>query len=309
MAGHAKPFEVPQLRFERLRSVTLVSVIIPTRNRLDLLQRALQSVDTQSYPDKEVLIVDDASTDGTADWLAKAPYRCFFREIQGGAASARNLALQQTRGEVIAFLDDDDLWDKDYLERQVKSLQHCDLSFTAHHDSISTVDDQLLFDYEDPVVGYLCESYLHSMSVVACRRALVDQVGLLDPRWRITHDYDWYARMLLAGARVSRVPEVSVVRRRQVESLVTNHRLWFQEEDDILSELMQEYPHLRSSRGRIVAHRAVFSSWLALRRGDIGFARVRLQRALASSCQWTARTLCARVVRNLENCFRGIMES
>jgi glycosyltransferase involved in cell wall biosynthesis len=279
--------------------MTSVSVIVPTRNRLELLQRALESVRYQTHQATEVLVVDDASSDGTPDWLANSPYIHLHSEVRVGAAGARNLALREAQGEIIAFLDDDDQWAPDYLARQAQSLEDSDLSYVAHQNSGRKVDDRLLFSYPDPVVGYLCESYLHTMSVVACRRTLFNKVGFLNSNWQVSHDYEWFARMLLSGARMARVPESLVTRHSQADSLVANHRLWFQEEDNIIEELLAEFHHLRPFRGRIMAHRAIFASWLSFRRGDYPFAQARLQRAAQNSWLWTSRIVCARIWRNL----------
>jgi glycosyltransferase involved in cell wall biosynthesis len=105
----------------------LVSVVLPTRNRPKRLFGALQSVLAQSYSNLEVLVVDDASTVPVAD-AVEAVARCdsrvrLFRLAKNsGAAVARNEAFSHARGGVIAFIDDDDLWKPQKLERQIQFL-------------------------------------------------------------------------------------------------------------------------------------------------------------------------------------------
>ena len=97
-----------------------VSVIIPTYNSAQFIAEALESVFVQTYKDYEVIVVDDGSTDNTKEVLK--PYMSKIRYIykeNGGAASARNVGIKNARGEYIAFLDSDDLWLPEKLEKQM----------------------------------------------------------------------------------------------------------------------------------------------------------------------------------------------
>jgi hypothetical protein len=99
----------------------LVSVVLPTRDRRDLLARAIDSVQKQSYRNWELLIVDDGSVDGTAEFLAGLAgerLRC-FRHHGAGACAARNVALAQVRGDLIAYLDDDNMMHPAWLKALV----------------------------------------------------------------------------------------------------------------------------------------------------------------------------------------------
>jgi glycosyl transferase family 2 len=101
-----------------LTSAPLVSVVLPTRDRRDLLPRAIDSVQKQSYGNWELLIVDDGSVDGTAEFLAGLAgerLRC-FRHHGAGACAARNVALPQARGDLIAYLDDDNMMHPGWLK-------------------------------------------------------------------------------------------------------------------------------------------------------------------------------------------------
>jgi GT2 family glycosyltransferase len=88
----------------------LFSVIIPTYNRLPLLQRTLASVEAQSHRDFEILVIDDGSTDGTLDWLAQQGALRVLVQGNRGPGAARNSGAREARGDYIAFLDSDDLW-------------------------------------------------------------------------------------------------------------------------------------------------------------------------------------------------------
>jgi GT2 family glycosyltransferase len=89
----------------------LFSVVIPTYNRLSLLQRTLASVRRQSHADYEIIVVDDGSTDATREWLASNSESLrVVQESNRGPGAARNVGAREARGEYIAFLDSDDLW-------------------------------------------------------------------------------------------------------------------------------------------------------------------------------------------------------
>ncbi|MDO9530947.1 MAG: glycosyltransferase [Deltaproteobacteria bacterium] len=102
----------------------LVSVIIPTYNRADLVQQALASVQAQTYRDFEIVVVDDGGTDGTYEVLsADRELRVLRHPDCRGVAAARNTGAAVARGEWLAFLDSDDLWLPDKLARQVLLLE------------------------------------------------------------------------------------------------------------------------------------------------------------------------------------------
>jgi glycosyltransferase involved in cell wall biosynthesis len=97
-----------------------VSVVIPTYNRVHLLERALSSVLSQTAPVHEVIIVDDGSTDGTAEYVARLSEQdcrvILLRQVRGGASSARNRGIAHASGSLVAFQDSDDEWHPEFLE-------------------------------------------------------------------------------------------------------------------------------------------------------------------------------------------------
>ena len=104
----------------------IVTVVIPTFNRLALLREAVESVKAQTYDDWELLVVDDGSTDQTAEYVqAEQDQRIdLIRSVHCGIVGAvRNLGVSQARGRFVAFLDSDDLWKPTKLERQIAALK------------------------------------------------------------------------------------------------------------------------------------------------------------------------------------------
>ncbi|MEE4317488.1 MAG: glycosyltransferase family 2 protein [Erythrobacter sp.] len=117
--------------------IPTVSIVVPTYNRAATLERALGSISAQTYGDHETIVIDDGSTDDTPALLqrlnAQPALRC-VRVAHGGAAAARNQGIALARGRFVAFLDSDDAWTPDKLERQLETqsqsgadVVHCDM--------------------------------------------------------------------------------------------------------------------------------------------------------------------------------------
>ena len=101
-----------------------VSVVIPTYNRADKVSATVESVLAQTFSDLEVIVVDDGSSDDTEQVLRQAfgDRIRYYAQVNQGVSVARNKGIEEARGEWIAFLDSDDLWEKDKLEWQFKAL-------------------------------------------------------------------------------------------------------------------------------------------------------------------------------------------
>ena len=113
----------------------LVSIIMPTYNCARFIRESIDSVLAQTYTNWELIIVDDSSTDNTAEMVANFndPRIHYLRNEQNeGAALTRNKALRAAKGRYIAFLDSDDLWHPDKLERQIAFMEQNGYAFTYH---------------------------------------------------------------------------------------------------------------------------------------------------------------------------------
>src|SRR5664280_78606 len=102
-----------------------VSVIIPTYNRAAKVRDGIESVLAQTVNDLEVIVVDDGSSDGTGNILGETfgDRIRYYAQANQGASVARNKGIAEARGEWIAFLDSDDLWEKEKLEWQFRALE------------------------------------------------------------------------------------------------------------------------------------------------------------------------------------------
>jgi glycosyltransferase involved in cell wall biosynthesis len=198
----------------------LVSVVIPTYNRAELLPQAIHSVLGQTYENLECIVVDDASTDNTAQVVRQfADDRLIYlrHETNRRASAARNTGIAHAQGDLIAFLDDDDEWLPAKLEKQVPLIQSLSPDFGLvycwmdYHDAAGT----LVIEHHPSFRGYVFPRVLGKQRIGGCptllaRREVVEQLGGFDEAmtygddveftWRVCRDY-----------KVDVVPEVLVV--------------------------------------------------------------------------------------------------
>ncbi|HYC30147.1 MAG TPA: glycosyltransferase family 2 protein, partial [Chitinophagaceae bacterium] len=107
----------------------LVSIIIPTYNRASMIEGAIKSALAQTYPNKEIIVVDDGSTDNTAEIVSSFPEVQYILQPHGRQPVARNTGWKHSKGKYLANLDSDDRWYPDFLERSVDYLEQEDLDF------------------------------------------------------------------------------------------------------------------------------------------------------------------------------------
>lgn len=184
----------------------MISVILPTYNRAPFLERAMGSVLAQRRPCGELLVVDDGSTDNTADlvarWAASAsvPVRYLHQENRG-AAAARNTGIRAARGELLAFLDSDDWWLPNKLELQAAALADNPGTLIAHTREIWFRHGQRVNQKKkhDPPHGDIFLPSLAmcvvGMSTVLARRQLFDRYGFFDESLPCCEDYELWLRV------------------------------------------------------------------------------------------------------------------
>jgi glycosyltransferase involved in cell wall biosynthesis len=269
----------------------LVTAIVPTRNRRAYLKRALDSVSAQSYPFVEVCVVDDASDDGTSEWVRESypDFHVITLSQNVGAAEARNRGIEIACGEFIAFLDDDDQWPRDFLERHLSAL--CDatdrvLSFSNYvvrgrDGKVQTPDLRPTRVYSDIREHLVTEFFIHSMSLVVVRASAV-KANLLNPSLRIVHDCELYVRLLEVG-QFCYLQDSFVIRQAVEDSLATQLETIEREEKEFLDWALERYMP-RSVHSRIWAYRSLLFAKLGwdLGRG-LGFSLQRLFRAFRFS--------------------------
>ena len=182
-----------------------VSAIVPTYNRAHLLPRALASIANQSHRDIEVIVVDDGSSDETDRVVhgisASFPFLIrYYRQPNGGCASARNLGLQVASGDAVAFLDADEEWTPDALERLVGALETTGAGFV--YSPAIEVDEMGRETIERPVAAqhperlardhFECSNLRNGATLF--RRSAIDAVGELDESLQHNEDSDFHQR-------------------------------------------------------------------------------------------------------------------
>jgi glycosyltransferase involved in cell wall biosynthesis len=208
-----------------------VSVILPTRNRLELLRRAVESVRTQSEQHVELIVVDDASTDGTQAYLeelaANDPRVRFVRNASPrGGGGARNEGIKLSRGEWVAFIDDDDEWLPNKLQRQLEILRAnadavaCSCSYVVR--SASGASKVIAARANATVQELLAHNWLGGASVCVCASSALREVGGFDAKLRAAQDLDLWVRLRQKGP-IAVCPEALVLHRAHVGPRITTN--------------------------------------------------------------------------------------
>jgi glycosyltransferase involved in cell wall biosynthesis len=177
----------------------LVSVIIPVFNGERFLAEAVESVIAQSYHPLEIIVVNDGSTDKTAEIAAGFGERVrYFYQANRGPAAARNRGIQAARGDMLCFLDSDDLWLPDTLAHQLARLRanpaiEVVMGYTRGCRLVTGADGRAQFGPTSIAFPVL------SLGCAAIRRSAFDRVGLLDETLAYGEDVDWFMRMRERG--------------------------------------------------------------------------------------------------------------
>ncbi len=168
-----------------------------------MLSRALKSVVSQTYKAKEIIVVDNGSTDGTEDLVKKSfPQVKFFSEPTKGVSNARNLGIRKASGYWIAFLDSDDEWLSTKLEQQITSYLQQNNSFKLIHTNETWLKNNKFINQKrihEKSGGDIFSSCLPrcviSPSSVLMKRLLLQEVGCFDTKLLACEDYDLWLRV------------------------------------------------------------------------------------------------------------------
>lgn len=207
----------------------LVSIITPVYNKERYIAQTIDSVQAQTFGDWELLLTDDCSTDRSAAIIAeygerdaRLRYTCLPRN--GGAAAARNEALARAKGRYVAFLDADDLWQPEKLEKQLALMRDKGYGFT--YTAIEMIDENgAPRTGKRPVPVRVDYRYLLANTVIACSSVVIDRAVIGDfrmPPVRKGQDFATWLSILRKGHRAYGIDEALVRYRVAPGSISSN---------------------------------------------------------------------------------------
>ncbi|EOG1815092.1 TPA: glycosyltransferase [Enterobacter hormaechei subsp. steigerwaltii] len=198
----------------------LISVIMPSYNSADTISASIESILSQSYQNWELLITDDGSTDGTLEILSAyaekdSRIKFFSNSKNSGAAVSRNNSIKHSKGAFLAFLDSDDIWLKNKLQKQLSFMnvtQNNDFSFTSYSlidengkhlgKTVDMQGDGLSFSYHD----MLRKKATLGCSTVMLRKSSFEDISM--PLIRTGQDYALWLKLLKTGKNAYLLNEV-----------------------------------------------------------------------------------------------------
>ena len=175
----------------------LISVVIPTFERPDLLERACLTVRNQTYKNIELIVVDDNSIKSYQEALAKVKdfdIKYFKRNKNGGGSAARNTGIKMSAGKYIAFLDDDDIWESTKLEKQMalmtREIQAAHCGYKLKSNSKIRIESRKIITFDDLKEN----NKLASTSGMMCKASILREV-MFDENLHRSQDWDIYLRI------------------------------------------------------------------------------------------------------------------
>lgn len=289
-----------------------VSVVIPTYNRATTVPRAIESVLAQTVTDLEVIVVDDGSSDDTGKVLGQmfGDRIRYYPQVNQGASVARNRGVEQARGEWIAFLDSDDLWEKEKLEWQFKALEqfgpqcggcYTDVQFFNHSETrtmFQLVEHEFRHegtmgakpDVLERLVRPGGSGMVVCLSSLVARADWVRKTGGFDPELLYSQDSEFMFRLaMLTGFCYVNLPLVrfdrspAEIRHVGVQSEWNKVEFWLQDSQRRLEGLLRLSEGLPMKIRKVIRERLsnVHSGWTNwyLETGQYEKARAAVSRA------------------------------
>lgn len=251
------------------------SVVIPTFNRLLKVQKAVQSVFDQTYQDFEVLVVDDGSDDTEKTLTERFDERLrYFRGSASGVAAARNFAIEQARGEWIAFLDSDDWWYPTKLQRYVEAAAaHPDVSLLYSKMDLVDADGKYILTSvirtRENVYPAVLQGNFIFMSTAAAKKSCFERVGLLDTALSGCEDWELFVRVSRSCSALLVDEALTAYELLSAGSLSTGSERWLRAHDEVIAKSLAADPGLsRRERNRVLAGGDYAKAMIYLGDGD-----------------------------------------
>jgi glycosyltransferase involved in cell wall biosynthesis len=211
-----------------------ISVIMPVYNLAALIVETLDSIFNQTFTDYEVILVNDGSSDSTELEEKLKPYRekiVYIKQENAGAAIARNTAILQARGKYLAFLDGDDVWFPEYLEKQLEfikqsgfELSYCDAEFFGEkiYKEKTYFEQTQSFGEVSTKSLLLGNANVITSGTIALREKVLAN-GLFDKNFPRNEDYDMWFRLVKNGVKTGYQTKVLLKYRIRIGSLSGNN--------------------------------------------------------------------------------------
>jgi len=244
----------------------LVSVIIPAYNRAHTVAETVDSVRQQTYPNIEVIVIDDGSMDNTQEVLRKYGTRIRnIRQENAGQIAARNRGIQEAQGEIITFLDSDDLWLPTCVERHVRVLQKAPtevpcslvngwLHFASGRKMTSFQNSHLVSPYEEGLClnmpDILATRFVMFCQFIAIRRESLHKVGGFDQDLEYMEDYALPLRLSLLGPWAFICEPLAIWRQGAADTISVSQRAIKQQRELRESLLTIRRRYLKAINGR-----------------------------------------------------------
>lgn len=249
-----------------------VSIIIPAYNAAAFICQAIDSVLTQTLEPLEILVIDDGSTDETAQLVEqyKFPVR-LLKQKNGGVSSARNLGIRQARGEFVAFLDADDVFvDDAKLEKQLSLMTEKQSDIVMSGWRITDENLNKLVDYqmwlEVPHLNLF--NLIRTSAVMTCswiiKRSKLLEINGFDEELTNVEDLDLICRLALANCQMHCLPEITVAYRRHKTNATNQIRRQHQGMQKVLDKLFlrQDLPlPMRQMESELRYHSLIWSAY------------------------------------------------
>jgi glycosyltransferase involved in cell wall biosynthesis len=193
----------------------LISCIVPVFNGERFLAQALESILSQTYRPLEVIVIDDGSTDGSADIVARCCSSIhYFRQSNKGPAAARNRGLAAASGDLVAFLDQDDLWHCGKLERQVACfIDDPELSLCVAHVQTIWGSEPYWKAFQSPNHRLSRPAPGYVTGTLLARRSLFETVGMFNSELKYSDAAEWFLRAEELGAKMALLSDILMYRR------------------------------------------------------------------------------------------------
>jgi glycosyltransferase involved in cell wall biosynthesis len=269
----------------------LVSVIVPAYNAAAFIGAALDSVLAQTYIAYELIVVNDGSPDTDKLEQALEPYRgriTYIKQENRGPSGARNVGILKARGEYVALLDSDDMWEPRYLAEQMKVLLADPTLTVVYSDALLFGDSPLsgrTFMESTPTrcpvtfEGMLkWECSVLTSCVVARKRPLLD-AGLFDERFMRSEDFDLWLRVLHRGGRIECNRQVLARHRLHAQSLAASYTGMVLGQSEVFKKIAAELPLTPEVRELVAAQLTKCEAYVALHEGKQRFLAGQHERA------------------------------